>query len=120
MKLRPYQTDAINKLTASYKNGHRKVILQASTGAGKTIVASELICRTTANGKRVLFIPHRKEIINQTSTKLDTFNIDHGVIMANHKRKNNHAVQVASIQTISRRNKPPADVIIFDEVIPLH
>ncbi len=115
MKLRPYQTDAIDKLTASFQKGHRKVILQASTGAGKTVVASELIRRIIVNGNHVLFIAHRKEIINQTSDKLDAFNIEHGVIMANHKRKNNHAVQVASIQTISRRNKPPADVIIFDE-----
>ncbi len=115
MKLRSYQTDAIDKLTASFQKNHRKVILQASTGSGKTVIASELIRRITANGKRVLFVAHRKEIINQTSDKLDDFNIPHGVIMASHKRKNEHPVQVASIQTISRRNKPPADVIIFDE-----
>jgi superfamily II DNA or RNA helicase len=35
--------------------------------------------------------------------------------MANHARVNNHAVQVASIQTLTRRDKPQADLVIIDE-----
>ena len=35
--------------------------------------------------------------------------------MANHARKNDHAVQVASIQTLMNRDKPDADLIIIDE-----
>lgn len=62
-----------------------------------------------------MFITHRKEIIEQTSGKLDAFGIDHGVIMATHQRKNNHAVQVASMQTLTRRDKPKADLVILDE-----
>jgi superfamily II DNA or RNA helicase len=68
-----------------------------------------------SKGKRVLFIAHRKEIINQSSQKLDDFQISHGVIMANHARVNDDAVQVASIQTLMRRDKPPADLVIIDE-----
>lgn len=117
MKLRPYQTGAIDKLTASHKKGHRRILIQASTGAGKTVIAAELILKTNAGSTPVLFLAHRKEIINQTSQKLDAFGIEHGVIMADNPRKNNHLVQVASIQTISRRlNKlPPAGVIFIDE-----
>ena len=117
IKLRPYQLDVINKCTIAFQQGHSRFLIRASTGAGKTIIAAEFIDRITKQGNSVLFLAHRKEIINQTSQKLDAFNIEHGVIMANHPRKNNHAVQVASIQTISRRlnNLPPATVIFIDE-----
>ncbi len=115
IKLRPYQEGAIHNLRVSIGAGNKRVLLQASTGAGKTIVACEMIRLATLKGKRALFIAHRKEIINQTSGKLDAFGINHGVIMANHARVNNHAVQVASIQTLTRRDKPEADLVIIDE-----
>jgi DNA repair protein RadD len=117
MKLRPYQSAVIDKCTAAFFQGHKYILIQASTGAGKTVVASELINRIVAGSTPVLFLAHRKEIILQTSQKLDAFGVDHGVIMGNHPRKNDHLVQVATIQTISRRlkNLPPAGVMFIDE-----
>ncbi len=115
IQLRPYQIGAIENLKQAIANGKKRVLLQAATGAGKTIIASEIIRRATDKQKRVLFIAHRKEIIKQTSDKLNTFSIDHGVIMANFGQVNNHPVQVASIQTLTRRDKPPADLVILDE-----
>ena len=88
------------------------MLLQAVTGAGKTIIACEMIRRATDKSKRV---PNRKEIITQTSGKLDAFGIEHGVIMASHSRVNSHPVQVASIQTLTCRDKPLADLVIIDE-----
>ena len=115
IELRPYQHGAIENLRTSIFNGNKRVLLQAATGAGKTIIACEMIRLAMMKAKRVIFIAHRKEIINQTSGKLDAFGIEHGVIMANHSRVNNHPVQVASIQTLTRRDKPLADLIIIDE-----
>lgn len=65
--LRPYQLHAIENLRGSIGRGHKRVLLQAATGAGKTVIASEMIRLATLKGKRALFIAHRKEIINQTS-----------------------------------------------------
>jgi superfamily II DNA or RNA helicase len=113
--LRNYQNDAVANLRSSIGGGNRQVLLQAATGAGKTIIASRIIELALSKGKRVLFIAHRKEIINQSSSKLDDFEIEHGVIMANNPRTNDHAVQVASIQTLTRRDKPNADLVIIDE-----
>ncbi len=115
INLRPYQNGAIVNLRASIGAGNKRLILQASTGAGKTVVACEMIRLAMLKSKRVLFIAHRKEIITQSSSKLDDFGIDHGIVMANHARKNDHAVQVASIQTLINRDKPDADLIIIDE-----
>lgn len=75
-----------------------------------------MIQRVVAKGNNCLFIAHRKEIISQTSEKLDTFGIDHGVIMSGHNRyKPNHPVQLASIQTLTNRHKPRAELVIIDE-----
>lgn len=75
-----------------------------------------MIRRAIAKDKAVLFVAHRKEIITQTSGKLDQFGISHGVVMANHPRHQpEQLVQVASIQTLTRRDKPKADLIIIDE-----
>jgi superfamily II DNA or RNA helicase len=115
ISLRPYQHVAIEKLRISARLKHRRILLQASTGSGKTIVACEMIRLAISKSKRALFIAHRKEIILQSSQKLDAFGIEHGIIMARHARKNTHAVQVASIQTLTRRDKPEADLIIIDE-----
>lgn len=116
IELRPYQDNSIGGLINSIRHGNKKILLQASTGAGKTIIASSMIQRAVAKGNHCLFIAHRKEIISQTSEKLDTFGIDHGVIMSGHSRyKPTHPVQLASIQTLSNRHKPKADLVIIDE-----
>jgi len=66
--------------------------------------------------RNVLFIAHRKEIIDQTSKKLDEIGLPHGIIMSDHPRHDlSQNVQVASIQTLIRRELPPADLIIVDE-----
>jgi len=93
------------------------VVLVSPTGSGKTVIASNIIERATMkNGGRVLFIAHRREIIDQTSKKLAEIGIPHGVMMGDDGRRDPNApVQVASIQTLIRRELPPTDFIIIDE-----
>jgi superfamily II DNA or RNA helicase len=56
------------------------------------------------------------ELINQWSLRFANTGIVHGVIMANDPRRNPNApVQIASIQTLVRREFPPADLVIIDE-----
>lgn len=114
--LRPYQTELVGRLRRAIASGHKRILMQAATGAGKTIISSSMIQSAVGKGKTVLFVAHRKEIINQTSVKLDAIGVDHGVIMAEHPRyKPRLPVQVASIQTLSRRTMPPADLVFIDE-----
>lgn len=116
-KLRPYQIDAIYKLRESFKKGNKRVVLVSPTGSGKTVIASAIVeLATMKNSGKVLFIAHRREIIDQTSKKLDEVGIHHGVMMGDDGRYDPSApVQVASIQTLIRRDPPPADIIIIDE-----
>ena len=104
MKLRQYQKDVLNDLVKVERQGNRRIILQAATGSGKTVMAAALVKAFVEKGRKVLFLAHRRELIIQTSDKLNDFEVRHGVIMANHKKENSFAtVQVASIDTLRAR-----------------
>ena len=122
MELRGYQEQAITDLSLSLGKGNRKVILQAATGSGKTIMAASIVKRAVEKGRSVLFLAHRRELISQCSNKLNLFGINHGIIMSGEVNERWHSVQIASVDTLraraisSKRMKlPEADIIIIDE-----
>lgn len=122
MILRPYQKQAIENALVSLRDC-LKTVLVAPTGAGKTVIASEVIRRCVKASKHVLFLAHREELIDQCSAKLDDLRINHGIIAASKQSRllPSEIVQVASIQTLYSRIKskgrwtPQADLIICDE-----
>ena len=64
----------------------------------------------------MLFLAHRAELVNQAAARAAQFGVRFGVIRAADKREDPDApLQVASIQTLSRRDKPAADIVIIDE-----
>ncbi|PWT84407.1 MAG: hypothetical protein C5B56_15660 [Proteobacteria bacterium] len=119
--LHPFQCEAVDRIEQAFATSP-KVLLVAPTGAGKTVIASEIIRREVASYRSVLFLAHRREIIQQTANKLTTNGVKHGVIMAGVDPRPMEPVQVASIDTLLVRGVrskamalPPADLIIFDE-----
>ena len=117
LALRPYQTAAIAETRQRMRRA-RSVLINSPTGSGKTLIACQIIHQAVEKRRRVLFLAHRRELIDQCAAKLDEAGvIHHGVILAGHaKARAPHApVQVASIQTLIRRELPPADLVIIDE-----
>jgi DNA repair protein RadD len=115
--LRDYQAAAIDALRAKIREGHRRVLLVAPCGAGKTLCASEIIRSAVARGRSAIFIAPRIEIVDQTVEKLQAFGVSASVVMAGDKRKGTDPVSVCSVQTLIRRLHalPPADVVVVDE-----
>lgn len=121
--LRDYQVRARDELRAAVarlrdSNRPQRVLLDLPTGGGKTTVAAALIDGAIQRGGDVLFVAHRKELIDQCSIRLDDAGIDHGILMASHPRAAPWArVQVASVPTLARRldHLPKATLIIVDE-----
>lgn len=64
-KLRNYQTETIDQIYQSMKHGHRRIVVQQPPRVGKTVIMAEIARRTTSKGNQVMFIIHRKEVLNQ-------------------------------------------------------
>jgi len=116
MELRPYQNDLIEELRYLIAGGSSRICAVAPCGAGKTVLFSWITAQSRSNGKRILIVVHRQELIEQTSKTLDRFFIPHEIL--NSKNINSAQVHVASVYTLSRRlhqfEKSP-DIIILDE-----
>jgi superfamily II DNA or RNA helicase len=122
VSLRPYQSRAISDLRAQYAASHRAPCLVLPTGAGKTVVASEVIRLTVERGGRVLFLVHRAELLGQSVDKLERAGIsDLRIIQAGSDLGSRHSrVSVASIPTLTRwvdaaRPLPVATLVVIDE-----
>lgn len=109
MILRDYQQRAVENVIAALD---RRPILVAPTGSGKTVMATALVEQL---GVSALWLAHRKELIDQAAKRLEAHGLVCGIIMAGYAPMPLAQVQVASVQTLIRRDKPPADLIVVDE-----
>lgn len=121
-ELRPYQNKAIDETERKFEEGFKRPLIVAPTGAGKTTIGGEIVRRAVERGERVLWIAHRKELIDQAVERLRLFGLNPGVIMAGRKPAPQLQVQVASIQTISRRENAAhrISLIFVDEAHHIH
>lgn len=109
---RAYQQRAIVDARQAFAKGRRAVLLYAPTGAGKTTIAACIAQSAIAKAKRVAFIAHRKELIDQAAARFRRFGMAVGV--QGHPKS--APIQVTSPQTIlARRELPEADIAIVDE-----
>src|ERR1700730_17843817 len=115
--LREYQSRAIEMLRKSLRSGKKRPLLQLPTGAGKTRIASEIIREVCARHKRAIFVVPRLSLIEQTVASFEREGISHvGVIQGRNYRTDPAAkVQVASADTLVRREIPDAAIVIIDE-----
>jgi DNA repair protein RadD len=118
---RKYQEEAVRHLITALPR-HRRVIAVAPTGAGKTVVAAMLL-KAEPRWRRVLFLAHTYELVDQARARLADLGIAAGVIMAGDEVRHGDAhtlpsarVQVASVQTATVRGVEfEPDLIVFDE-----
>lgn len=119
---RPYQLSGIQECRDEIAAGKKAILIQAQTGAGKTVVGSIIIKSCYDKGKRCLVLAHSRILVNQWSEELTDAGVPHCVLMAGVERNLEYQVTVASRDTLLsravRRRRlvlPPADLIIIDE-----
>lgn len=123
LELRPYQSEAIQALRDGVREGHKRQILAAPTGSGKTVCAAHLMQEVSRKLSRAVFVCDRVALVDQTSSVFDTYEIAHGVLQGDHWRaKPWERIQVASAQTLARRGWRSDDInlIVVDECHTLY
>jgi len=112
---RAYQEQAIGDIRVALRT-YQSVILYAPTGSGKTAIACDITSKAVALGRKVLFIGDSTEIIEQTSTTMDSWGVGHGIIQAgNTRRAPWELVHIGTIQTLRNRDLPKKDIVFCDE-----
>lgn len=119
-KMRPLYEDqlaALVEVREAIKEGHRRIMLQAATGWGKTLWSAHAIAAALRKGSRPLFTAPAISLVDQTLRSFEKEGIhDIGVMQAQHVRTNRNArVQIASVQTLIRRKMPEFDFVLIDE-----
>jgi superfamily II DNA or RNA helicase len=104
-QLHEYQNTLVTRTRQAYLEGLKAPCVVAPCGAGKSVIISEIARLTTNKGNRVLFLVHRRELIDQIK---NTFTLN---------RVDMELVEFGMVQTVVRRlektNIP--SLIITDE-----
>lgn len=123
MELRPYQAECVESVVRQWDAGVLRLLAVLPTGCGKTICFAKIIESEVRNGKRVLVLAHRAELLSQAQDKLEKAT---GLKASVEKAEQSclmswYRVTVGSVQTLCREkrlnNFPPDffDTIIIDE-----
>ncbi|MCC8184992.1 MULTISPECIES: DEAD/DEAH box helicase [Cloacibacillus] len=115
--LRDYQVTMLQEVAAEFAAGSRAVCLVGPCGCGKTVMVGWSSAMSAGQGRRVLFLVHRQELIDQSSETFTALGISHGIIAAGQPRRYERLVQIGSVQTVAKRlhEIPAPDYIITDE-----
>ena len=118
--LREYQDQDANTIMTAFED-HSRIIYQLPTGAGKSVVSSQIALEFEDQGSKVLVLAHRKELISQMKKHLMKRGLKPGRIQASTVENLDSDVMVASIKSIIKPkykefiSQKSYDLIIVDE-----
>ncbi len=133
IELRDYQRKAVDDVRDAYRSGYKAPFLTAPTGAGKTVILTDICANASARKTITVILVHRQELVVQTAKTLARFGIHHSIVAPSKVVQNAIKIQieefkksyfrdescvyVATIQTLVRRmaDLPPFDLILVDE-----
>ena len=115
--LRDYQKVIVEKIRQAFRDGHKRVLLYAPCAGGKTEMAISFLDATKNNNRKSAMVLDRNVLVNQTSKRLDKYQIEHGVIQSGHYRyRPSEHIQVCSAQTLEQRGSfPGVSLLVIDE-----
>lgn len=120
INLRPYQNESIIQLRHGFANKYQRQVLCLPTGAGKTVVFSEMVRMAAERGTVTIVLTDRTELFKQTVKSLSRIGVAVEEISPNKKNTFLGAtIYLAMVETIKRRsdviNLLRPQLIIADE-----
>lgn len=103
-----HQNRLVKNVKKCWKKGFKRVLAQSPTGSGKTVMFSFVSSQVSENGKKVLIITDRTELLGQTGGTIEAFNLNPFYITAGTKYiDRTKTVYIAMAQTLRRRLSNP-------------
>jgi len=118
--LRDYQVEDKKSILEALK-AHQSIIYSLPTGGGKSVVAADLIDDYVKEGKRIFFTVHRRKLLKQMQSHLDSKNIESGFLYGKDTSVLDKQVAMGSINTAQRSDRlfliadQKYDVLFIDE-----
>ncbi|PHS61042.1 MAG: hypothetical protein COB09_19025 [Thalassobium sp.] len=110
------QQKLVNKARASIGRGCKSLLIQATTGAGKTVMASSMIKGSNAKGFKTAFCVPRKQLLEQMGKTFRKYDIDYSYVASGEFFDESSMNHVCSMQTlVNRLDVIDPRVIYFDE-----
>lgn len=104
-QLRPYQNRLVMESRKHLANGKVGVLIQSPPGSGKSVVIAEIVRLATEKGGTVLFLAHRRELLDNIVESLK----ENGVELEN-------VIVLSAVMAKNRLNTmPELSLIITDE-----
>src|SRR6476620_1001649 len=113
-ELREPQQIVLAKIKQNAKAGHKKILVSAPTGFGKTILSYQICKDAITKGNRILFTSHRIGLAEQSRDKFTTLNPSFlqgdsaGYI-------EDYGLLVATLQTLANTEIKEPKIVIIDE-----
>lgn len=102
LTLRDYQNTVISDVRRAFAEGHRRILTVLPCGGGKTVIFAQIASLAQQKQSRVLFLVHRRELVDQTVATFQRFNIP--------------PVTITTVQSFVRHlDSTPYNLIILDE-----
>ena len=80
-KLYPYQKELVTQALAEFKNGTQGVMVVSPAGSGKSVMIATVVREITMRKQHVLFMVHRKELVEQIRRDLIKNEVDMGYVL---------------------------------------
>ena len=96
---------------------HRAVLLQSATGSGKTQIGTAAVRNATEKGHDVIWLAHRRELLEQTGKTFFKAGIAHSLMMGGARHNTRLRATAASVGTLVNRLdavRPPR-LLVVDE-----
>jgi superfamily II DNA or RNA helicase len=98
----PDQASHIDNLRHAMRS-HKRVLLQAATGWGKTVGAAYMMSEAARKGHSSFFVVPRRQLLEQTAESLASYGIGFGFIAAGRKANPFQHIQLCTSGTLARR-----------------
>ena len=112
-KLREPQQIVFDKIRQNLSKGNKRILLMASVGFGKTIIANEIIKNAINKNNSVVFTSHRIALAEQSRDKFIGIDVDF-LQGSNKDFKQDYKCLITTLQTLIKTEIKTPKIIIID------